>query len=248
LAVITGTAAASPSPPTLPNNSVALAHVNVAAAATSILNANIEDQRVIAHTSMYSGALVTTSTTNPTNPWQGMMVYETDTEYVKLYNGTSWDVVWPDSSFQSVIKTANETVTSSTTLQYDNELAVTVAANSTYLGEIHAAFSGDPSFDAKCDWYGLTGHTMYRHIIGPYIAVVHVFNADSIRIQSGQTASDAVTIGLEGTGNIAHYQENFVLTTGTSGGTLRFRWAQNASGAVATTCHANSYMTLRKVA
>lgn len=50
LEVITGTAAASPSDPTIPNNCLPLARVAVAAGATSITNANITDLRVRAYT------------------------------------------------------------------------------------------------------------------------------------------------------------------------------------------------------
>lgn len=45
LVVVTGTPAASPVDPTLPNNFLSLARVNVAALATSITNANITDLR-----------------------------------------------------------------------------------------------------------------------------------------------------------------------------------------------------------
>jgi hypothetical protein len=89
LAVVTGTAAGSPSEPALPNNSLKLATVDVAALASSITNGNITDQRT---RSAALGAWITcTSTTRPTSPlYEGLTIYETDTDKVYTYNGSAW--------------------------------------------------------------------------------------------------------------------------------------------------------------
>jgi hypothetical protein len=55
LQVITGTAASSPVAPTLPANSISLATVSIAAAATSITSGNITDQRVVVTTNLPIG-------------------------------------------------------------------------------------------------------------------------------------------------------------------------------------------------
>lgn len=36
---------------------------------------------------------VCTSTTRPTSPYEGQMIYETDTDYVQIWNGTAWKVI-----------------------------------------------------------------------------------------------------------------------------------------------------------
>ena len=36
---------------------------------------------------------VCTSTTRPTAPYEGQMIYETDTDYVRIWNGTAWKVI-----------------------------------------------------------------------------------------------------------------------------------------------------------
>jgi hypothetical protein len=54
-AVIAGTPAASPTPPVTPPNSIALAAINVAAGATSILNANLVDSRLPVTTNLPVG-------------------------------------------------------------------------------------------------------------------------------------------------------------------------------------------------
>lgn len=36
---------------------------------------------------------VCTSTTRPTVPYEGQMIYETDTDYVQIWNGSAWKVI-----------------------------------------------------------------------------------------------------------------------------------------------------------
>lgn len=92
LAVVTGTPAASPAEPAVPANAVVLALVDVAANATSITNANITDRRRRAVT--LGGIVVCTSTTRPTTGlYEGLFIYETDTDKVYVYSGTAWGQV-----------------------------------------------------------------------------------------------------------------------------------------------------------
>lgn len=95
LAVVTGTPAGSPSAPSAPVNSITLAQVAVAAAASSITNANISDRRSMLTAS--GGVFVCTSSTRPTNVLEGQTIYETDTDSIYSYDGSSWTVVWTKS-------------------------------------------------------------------------------------------------------------------------------------------------------
>lgn len=95
LVVITGTPAASPAVPTVPADFLSLAHVAVAAAAASIVNANITDKRQ--RVSALGGVTICTSTTRPTvNLWAGMCIIETDTvtsgsgPVAQVYDGAAW--------------------------------------------------------------------------------------------------------------------------------------------------------------
>lgn len=110
LEVITGTAAASPSDPTIPNNCLPLARVAVAASATSITNANITDLRVRAYTNghwntawgevAYAGA--TTS--------QGSISAETDITGLSV----TWDAV-ADRKYEILVRVPVFDVTSAGT-------------------------------------------------------------------------------------------------------------------------------------
>lgn len=88
LAVVTGTPAASPAEPAVPANAVVLAMINVAALATTITNANITDRRRRAST--LNGIVVCDSTSRPAAPYEGLYIYETDTDKEWVWDGTNW--------------------------------------------------------------------------------------------------------------------------------------------------------------
>ena len=88
LRVMTGTPAGAPVAPAIPNNAISLATVSVAALASSITNANITDLRTRAW--MHQSTITCTSTTRPSAPFEGMRIYETDTDFEYIYSGTAW--------------------------------------------------------------------------------------------------------------------------------------------------------------
>lgn len=88
LRVMTGTPAGSPVAPTLPVNAISLATVAVAALAGSIVNANITNLRTAAW--IGNGTIICTSTSRPASPFEGMEIYETDTDKTYIYGGAAW--------------------------------------------------------------------------------------------------------------------------------------------------------------
>lgn len=90
LTVVTGTPAAVPSAPALTSypNALVLAEVAVAAAATTIVNANITDRRTYA--TALGGIHRCTSTTRPTNPYDGMVCHEINTDFFIRWDGANW--------------------------------------------------------------------------------------------------------------------------------------------------------------
>lgn len=91
LAVITGTAASSPSPPTAPNSSLVLAQVFVGANVSSITSGNITDMRQWA--TGLGGIVKCTSSTHPQNLGIGDVIWESDTNRFYYWNGSQW--YWP---------------------------------------------------------------------------------------------------------------------------------------------------------
>jgi hypothetical protein len=89
LAVVTGTPAGSPAEPTVPANAIVLALVDVAALAASIVNANITDRRRRA--CALGGRVVCTSSSRPTTGlFEGLGIFETDTDKELTYDGAAW--------------------------------------------------------------------------------------------------------------------------------------------------------------
>jgi hypothetical protein len=90
--VIQGTPAASPAVPAVSAapNCLVLAQVAVAAAAATIVNANITDKRTRA--AAVGGIIVCTSTTRPTGASlaEGLFIYETDTNLLDYYDGATF--------------------------------------------------------------------------------------------------------------------------------------------------------------
>lgn len=92
---VTGTPAASPAEPTIPANSWVLARVEVVALDTTITTANITDRRTTGTgqfglAAALGGKITCTSTTRPTAPFEGMDIYETDTDFEYTYSGSAW--------------------------------------------------------------------------------------------------------------------------------------------------------------
>lgn len=88
LAVVTGTAAASPAAPTAPNNALILAQVFVGALVTSIVTGNITDKRFFMAA---AGANIPcTTTTRPTVLYDGLSIFEYDSNLYSWTDGANW--------------------------------------------------------------------------------------------------------------------------------------------------------------
>lgn len=140
LAVVTGTAAASPSAPTAPANSIILAQVFVGALVTSITTANITDTRIYAAGLM--GVLPCLSGSRPSSSLiiPGQFIYETDTKLVRFWDGSAWQAISLSSGAH--VESATTGTTTSTT--YITSL--------TTAGVMGVAFVAPPSGIVKIDW------------------------------------------------------------------------------------------------
>lgn len=88
LAVVTGTAAASPAAPAAPNNSLVLGQVFVGALVTSIVTGNITDKRFFIAAA--GGNIPCTSITRPTVLYDGLSIFEYDTNLYSWTDGANW--------------------------------------------------------------------------------------------------------------------------------------------------------------
>jgi hypothetical protein len=146
-------------------------------------------------------------------------------------------------------KPSNESVTSSITLQDDNDFAFAVAANSVYILESYLIYTGaiDGGTGAggmRMQFTGPAGAAMtWTNFGGNTVGGVTAYNVVAESLTAGApravptNAGTAMTCQPKGT----------LVTSGTSG-TLQFRWAQGSTNATATVLQANSWMKLTKIA
>jgi hypothetical protein len=133
------------------------------------------------------------------------------------------------------IKTLNEIVNNSATLQNDNELLATVAASSTYEVYCHLFYTSGTSPDIKFGWTGPSGATLTWTSVDPFnTSWAKKSIGDSLAIGTSGADESALLIG--------------VLVVSTTAGTLQLQWAQNGAIASDTIVYANSYLRLRRVA
>jgi hypothetical protein len=131
-------------------------------------------------------------------------------------------------------KTSAESVTSSTTLQNDNELVYTMEASHTWAFKLvvsvsHAAaavglkagFTGP----ASSSWSGLS----YSH------AAAATSFTDSVAV--GDTAS------MPAAGRVVTYEG--IVTCGVTAGNFQYQWAQSASNGTALIVATNSYLLMK---
>lgn len=88
LEVVQGTPAGSPGLPSTPAGAVALAQVQVPSGVSTITNARITDLRT--YTTALGGVLPVPTTARPTQPYEGMAIYDTSLDKPYWYNGSTW--------------------------------------------------------------------------------------------------------------------------------------------------------------
>lgn len=110
IVVVTGTPAGMPAEPTLPANFLTLARVDVAAAAGSVINANITDRRRMV--SALGGVTVcASSATYPTvNLWNGQVIYDLALAYPLVRQGGAWvEIITAGTRFTASLTANNIT-------------------------------------------------------------------------------------------------------------------------------------------
>lgn len=185
---------------------------------------------------------VVSSTSDIITPYTGQIVFNTTTSCLHRYTGSAW-VIW-DPNTQWIQKAANESVTSSTTLQNDDHFAFSVAANASYALEGYVIYDGNttPAGDLKAAFTVPAGATLWWTNFGTNVSNLTQYNAAT---QNG-TASRALPTNGGTTGTISFAPRGYLNTAGTAG-TFQFQWAQNVSNATATTVFGGSWMKLTRM-
>lgn len=151
---------------------------------------------------------VVTSSTRPSSPYTGQLVYETDTGHVSIWNGTDWDNVGAGNSARGRMA-----LTTSTT---DGASLTSASAETLYISATFAAEDGrkywvETGFSVEC-----TATTAAPGAIDTKVrwaAGGSVANTDT---QLGSTARYDIVQGT-GTANAEHGYHLYELTPNTTG-------------------------------
>lgn len=147
-----------------------------------------------------------------------------------------------------VLKTADQSVTSSTTLANDTHLLWTIGATGTYIFDVYlfGTSAANAAGDLKVGFTFPTG-TCHFGDEGPSVNLASG-SADVSEWQANLSATSGTTItpfGLS-TAVVLCHVHGILIATAT--GTLRLQWAQWASNANASTLKAGSHMRVQQVA
>lgn len=146
-------------------------------------------------------------------------------------------------------KTANESVTSSTTLQNDDLLLLPVVANARYIMDAQLFYSGatdGATGGLKLGWTGPSGATMTwsSYGVNQNLAPATV-NYNVVGEAIGGLPRPLATSGV---GFTMSCVPRGLLNTASNSGNLQLQWAQGGSSATATIVQAGSWIRLTRIA
>lgn len=151
-----------------------------------------------------------------------------------------------NGSFITVLKTADQQVTNSTTLVNDSHFFVTLPSNSAWMFDVYieqdGQFGGGGGW--KSDWSIPAGATLWWGINGPGVngtaPVEYVSNA-----KPAGTFQTTSTYG-QGANNHSSVASKGYCTVAASG-VFQLRWAQWVADAIPTTVYARSWMRFHRL-
>lgn len=142
-------------------------------------------------------------------------------------------------------KSANESVTSSTTLQNDDELKQAIGASEVWKFEFDIGFTGQQADDLKVAVTVPSGATVLVLFDGPASAVTTT-SGDQANVGT-TTSGDSATFGCIGTSTIAYGRIVGTVSNSTNTGDIQLQFAQASSSGTAVTVVAGSVGTFRRI-
>lgn len=139
----------------------------------------------------------------------------------------------------AVIKGADEPLTSSTSLQADNDLVLAVSASTSWLFECFLDYEGGTqgSSDIKWTWAVPAGATL-RY------TVTNITTGGSSDTGRCWTESSIPTAGTSGATNLQGIRMAGTFLVAGTAGNLQLKWAQNSNSGTPTIVHAQSSLQL----
>lgn len=203
-------------------------------------NANVRDQVI----TPFATAAARTSAVS--SPVEGMVSWLSDQDRLDVYDGSAYRMLAHPPIY--VVKSIDEALPSSLTVQNDDELLAAVQASATYEVElrlIYTAHGGAGTGQIKIQWSAPASATFDYSVIGPNIDTVPPGAMD---VRTWSLASSPAVYGAGGAAVPTHLLMSGTLITSASAGTLQFQWAQANVDAIATTVKAKSRLRLQRTA
>lgn len=138
-------------------------------------------------------------------------------------------------------KAADTPRASDVTIAADPDLSIPTLANATYVVDGYLNFEGGTAGSSDLQW-GLTSNGTLRY------KVSGAGTGGTTVIGATDQGSGTVILGTNGAGNLRGADFHGMLIAGSSAGSLTLNWAQNTSNGTPTIMHANSWMSVRRVA
>lgn len=136
------------------------------------------------------------------------------------------------------VKTANETVNNTATVQADDELTLSLEANTTYLIDGFVVYNSGTTPDIRFAFTVPTGSTLNWNVLG---LLTNVATTDgSARFSANTNGTEKGIAGTGASDAVAYIRGT--ITTGGTAGSLTLRWAQAVAEASDTTVKAGSYL------
>ena len=164
------------------------------------------------------------------------LYWATDTLELYLDDGTNWVLIGP----KLVRKTANQSVTASTTLVNDTHLKFAIRANEEWAFEVFLIVGGPTAGDIKIAFTVPAAATLAWGGIGLDLAAASNTDVQVLNIQT--TSGGAWGLGLQGVVTSVSIKLWGTVANGANAGDLQMQWAQNTSDGSATTVGVNSWL------
>ena len=148
--------------------------------------------------------------------------------------------------YSTIIKSANQTIVSSTTFQDDSELVTPTLDAGKWSVWLDLLSSGGTPF--KVEWTNTGTMTGNRRCVGPGSTETDTLSNVNAQWPDRGFATDNVYGYRTESGSPAQYwiSEHSIITV-TVAGAIQARWGQNASSAVTTTVHSGSFWKFKRV-
>lgn len=180
-----------------------------------------------------------------------------DSMAIQFDESTKWDTVdftsysvtrnvtGPISSWRaSKYKTADLGRTSTTTLTTDPDLTLSFALNAVYMLEGFLIYDAPVATDMKLQFSNPTSTSLVWGITGLASTTTAAIGSPDL---SALNITATAVLGGAGVGTLVVATIRGLFTTGSSSGFLGFKWAPNASDAVAVTLRAGTYLRINRL-